>query len=384
MTKAKNLKVSVIIAAAGKGERAGMGRNKLLAPIYGAPVLWHTLEKFYMPDIDEVIVASSEYDFKEISALASPFGYKTVFGGETRSESVKNALKEVSGDITLVHDGARPFVSRKLILECIYAVKRFGSAVCALPVTDTVAYVHYGLINHIPDRSAMYVLQTPQAFLTEDLRRAYSLAEGGNFTDDSSVVKQFIGPPHIIAGEAENIKLTFAADFERPRPPVFAAIGERAGFGVDVHAFGEGDFVTLGGVKIDCDGALIAHSDGDVVFHAITDAILSAAGLKDIGHYFPDTDDRWKNADSAQMCGDAALSARKEGFAPLSVSVSVQAEKPRLAPHTDKMKENIARALGMDENSVAVAAGTCEHLGFVGRGTGIAAYAYVLMKKIGC
>ena len=116
-------KVSVIICAAGKGERAGLGQNKLLAPLYGAPALWHTLNKFNMPEVDEVIVAASEVDFEEISALCKPFGYKVIKGGATRTESVKNALKDVTGEIVLIHDGARPFLSRKLILSCIDGVK---------------------------------------------------------------------------------------------------------------------------------------------------------------------------------------------------------------------------------------------------------------------
>ena len=124
--------VSVIICAAGKGERAGFGKNKLLTPVYGETALYHTLEKFNIPEIDEVIVTSSKFDYKEICALAVPFGYKVVIGGSTRTESVKNALNEVTGDITLIHDGARPFLSRKLISDCINSVKTYGSGICAV------------------------------------------------------------------------------------------------------------------------------------------------------------------------------------------------------------------------------------------------------------
>lgn len=381
MITAKNLKVSVIIAAAGKGERAGFGKNKLLAPLCGAPALWHTLEKFDIPETDEVIIASSEYDFEEISALAAPFGYKVVLGGETRTQSVKKALAAVTGDIVLIHDGARPFVSREMIIKCIDSVKRFGSGVCALPCTDTIATSNYGLITGCHDRHSLYRIQTPQGFYTEDIRRAYEMAGDSEYTDDSRVYCEFCGFPRVVEGEESNKKLTYAEDFARAVPPLPSGGAVRAGFGVDVHAFCEGNYVTLGGVKIDCDKALLAHSDGDVLFHAVTDALLSAAGLKDIGHYFPDADPAYKGADSAHMCKIALNEVKKAGYAPLNISISVQAEKPKLAPHIDDIIKNIAYVLDIPASSVAVAAGTSEKLGFVGRGLGITAYAVALLKE---
>lgn len=382
MTTTKNLKVSVIIAAAGRGERAGFEKNKLLAPLYGAPALWHTLKKFDIPEADEVIIASSERDFEEICALATPFGYKVVKGGETRTESVKRALKSVTGDIVLIHDGARPFVSHELIIKCIDSVDRFGSAVCAVPCTDTVATANYGLITGFQDRNTLYHLQTPQGFYTNEIRRAYELAGDKNYTDDSSVYCEYFAFPHVVEGEESNKKLTYASDFANELPPATVTSAQRVGFGVDVHAFCEGDNVTLGGVKIACDKALLAHSDGDVVFHAVTDALLSAAGLKDIGHYFPDSDPRYKNADSAHMCADALKYIRNAGYVPLNISISVQAEKPRLAAYVDKIILNIAHVLEIAPEKVAVAAGTCERLGFVGEGLGIAAYACVLLQEV--
>lgn len=381
MTAAKNLKVSVIITAAGRGERAGFAQNKLLAPLYGAPALWHTLEKFDIPEVDEVIITSSQFDYGDICALAAPFSFKVVLGGNTRTESVKKALAEVTGDIVLIHDGARPFLTRDLIYKCIDSVERFGSGVCALPVTDTVATVNLGQITGFNDRASTYRLQTPQGFMTEDIKRAYALAGDTCFTDDSSVYCRFITYPRMVEGEEENLKLTYAGDFKRERPALIPAEGRRAGFGVDVHSFCKGDSVILGGVKIACDGALLAHSDGDVVFHAITDSLLSAAGLKDIGHYFPDTDSKFKGADSAHMCRTALEEVKKAGYVPLNISISVQAEKPRLAPHIDKIVANIAYVLGIPQEKVAISAGTCEHLGFVGQGMGIAAYAFTLLGE---
>lgn len=377
----KNFKISVIICAAGKGERAGFEKNKLLAPLSGAPALWHTLEKFNMPEIDEVIITSSKEDFEEISALASPFGYKVVSGGKTRTESVKNALLSVTGDIVLVHDGARPYVSREIILNCIDSVKKHGSGICAVKSTDTTVCCEDGKIIQRLERDKLYRLQTPQGFFTKDLRLAYKKANGEDFTDDSAVYGKYIAPPVIINGSESNIKLTFKEDFLRGIPPLPAA-SCKVGLGVDTHAFGEGTSVTLAGVKIPCEKGLIAHSDGDVIAHAVMDALLSAAGLKDIGHYFPDTDDKYLNADSICMLTQVCKIIRERGYAPSNISITVQAEMPRLSPHIENMVEIVAAACGLSKQNCAIAAGTCEGLGFVGKKLGITAYCSVLLKEI--
>ncbi len=377
----KKDKVSVIICAGGTGERAKLGKNKLLAELYGAPVLWHTLKKFDIPEVDEVIVASSELNLKEISAIASPFGCKIVTGGKTRSESVKNALEHVTGEIVLIHDGARPFVSSEIILNCIESVKAYGSAVCAVPATDTAVYGHYSVITERLDRSSLYRVQTPQGFYTDDIKYAYDLAGGKNFGDDSEVYGEFIGAPRLIDGDPANIKLTYKQDFEGAVPRVKLANGIRTGFGCDVHAFGEGTRVTLCGVKIECGKTLVAHSDGDVAVHAVIDALLSAAGLDDIGHYFPDKDPEYEGADSVGLLKQIVKILKDAGYSPANISVSIQAEKPRLAPYINEMKQNLAKACGITVESVAIAAGTCEGLGFVGEGLGIAAYAVATLNK---
>lgn len=378
----QKISVSAIICAAGKGERAGFEKNKLLAPLFGAPALYHTLKKFDIPEIDEVVIASSKTDFKEISAIAAPFGFKVVRGGKSRTESVKHALKAISGEIVIIHDGARPFVKKELILNCIESVKKFGSGVCAIPCTDTTVYAQYGEITDRMDRSILYRVQTPQGFLTEDLRRAYALAGDTDYTDDSSLYGEFIAPARIVEGDEGNKKLTYKTDFPREYPLLSVAEGQRAGIGVDVHAFGDGDFVTLGGVKIPCDKSLIAHSDGDVVLHAVMDALLSAAGLKDIGHYFPDTDEKFADADSVLLLKETLKIVETAGYVPINLSITVQAEKPRLAQYIDKMTENISEICGVSKQNCAIAAGTCEHLGFVGEGLGIAVYCTVLLKEI--
>ena len=339
------------------------------------------MKAFAINEIDEVIVAASKKDLKEISALCAPFGYSVVRGGGTRTQSVKLALESVTGDVVLIHDGARPFVSKQIILKCIESAKKFGSGVCAVKATDTVVNVGYGEICDRPDRDGVYLVQTPQGFLTEDIKNAYALAGNKIYTDDSAVYGEFIGNPRISEGDPTNIKLTYKSDFSRGIPAI-AASGGTVGFGVDVHAFGEGNCVTLGGVKIPCDRGLIAHSDGDVIAHAVTDALLSAAGLDDIGHYFPDTDEKLKNADSILLLKQALKAVNAKGFKVGNISVSVQAEKPKLSPFIDAMKENLSAACRTKPENIAIAAGTCEGLGFVGEGLGICAYCIIKLTNI--
>lgn len=376
------MSVSVVVCAAGKGERAELGINKVLAPLCGSPVLYHTLKKF-SGEYAEIIVTSSPRDREEIAAVCAPFRAKVVTGGETRTESVYNALKHVTGDIVLIHDGARPFVTEKIVADCIACVKAHGSGICALPVTDTVAECGGGEILNVPPRSALYNLQTPQGFFTRDIKKAYGLAKasGQTFTDDSSVYAAFIGRPHVFVGDARNKKLTYKSDFTDVPPPMQAE-GGRIGYGIDVHAFGAPkDYVVLCGERIPCDSGLVAHSDGDVAVHAVMDALLSAAGKKDIGHYFPDTDPKYRGADSMTLLRSVIGLLREEGYSVGNISLAVQAEKPRLASHIDDMKRNLSRAAGVPFQNVAIAAGTSEHLGFVGEGLGICAACAVTLKE---
>ena len=375
--------VCAVVCAAGRGSRAGFEKNKLLVPFGGSTALEMSVSAFDFPAIDEILVAVSEEDEGEVKALCARFPKaKTVIGGDTRSRSVYNALLQTSCDVVLIHDGARPFVSRSVVEGCIESVRKYRSGVCALPSVDTVALTDGGYIRSVPARTRVYSLQTPQGFFAADLRAAYekAFAAGGSYTDDSSVYAEFISPPRLCAGSRENKKLTFAEDFS---PAVPAPSPARAGIGVDTHAFGKPqNYILLAGVKIPSDSGLIAHSDGDVLAHAVMDALLSAAGLKDIGHYFPDTDEKWAGADSMQMLSEVRKKVGAEGFAAENLSVAVQAEKPRLKNYIDAMKRALSAALGVGENAVGISAGTNEGLGDIGRGKGICVRACVLLRHL--
>ncbi|MDE7400464.1 MAG: 2-C-methyl-D-erythritol 2,4-cyclodiphosphate synthase [Clostridia bacterium] len=387
------MKISVIICAAGRGERAGMGRNKLLAPFNGANALYYTLEavrRFSVglkgeDKVSDVIVTSSPEDFEEIEALCKPYGYKTVLGGATRSQSVANALKKVEGEIVLIQDGARPYTTTEQYAACVECVKQYGSAVTAMPATDTTVIEKDGYVNHIPARNAVYRVQTPQGFYTQEIKRAYALAadDGDIYTDDGAVYSRYISPARICpCGTESNRKLTFKEDFVSPAK-VILTDGSKVGYGVDTHAFGkQQNFVTLCGVKIPCDTGLIAHSDGDVALHGVMDAVLSAAGLKDIGHYFPDSDPSFKNADSAKLLATVIGEVQKKGLRVSGLSIAIQAEKPRLAAHIDAMIKNLSAITGAPTDNISVTAGTCEGLGFVGEGRGICAYCTAVLTQL--
>ena len=303
-------------------------------------------------------------------------------GGETRTASVRNALEALAAlpcppDYVLIHDGARPFVTQKIIDDCIATVRQFGSAVCALPCTDTAVRAESGFIRETVPREGLYTLQTPQGFAFPALLAAYrKIAESDAFTDDSGVFRRYAAPPRLFRGDPANKKLTFPEDFD---------VEEfRTGVGVDTHAFGaERDHIVLGGVRIPFSAGLRAHSDGDVLCHAVMDALLSAAGLPDIGHYFPDTDPQYAGADSLALLAKVRGILAGHGARIANVSASIVAEKPRLAPHIPQMKQNIARALGIAEGAVGIAAGTNEGLGYLGRGEGVTVIANALIKAVG-
>lgn len=372
-------KISAVICAGGKGTRAGFSENKLLKNALGIPVLERTLAAFSLPQIDEIVVAAAKDDFAQIQPLCKKYGAKITEGGATRFLSVYNALCAASGDVVLIHDGARPFVSAEVISGCIASVREFRSGVCAVPATDTLACADTaGNVLSYPVRAATYRVQTPQGFYLNEILPAYrrAVAEGKtDFTDDSSLYAAYVRAPKLCAGEEKNVKLTYAEDFRK----AFA----RVGIGVDTHAFGKDqNYILLGGVKIPAKSGLIAHSDGDVLAHAVSDALLSAAGLNDIGHYFPDTDETWKNADSMQMLAAVLSLVKQRGFVPANVSAAIQAETPRLAPYINEIKASLAAALALPVSAVGVSAGTNEKLGYVGEGKGITVNAAVLLQSL--
>lgn len=376
------MNIYAVIPAAGVGSRAGFSKNKLLQKLDGISVLRRTVSAFAQnAGISRIVVCVNGSERESVARELSGFDAALVAGGATRTASVKNALCYLAAlpcppDYVLIHDGARPFLSQKVIDDCIATVRQFGSAVCALPCTDTAVLAESGFIADTLERDKLFTLQTPQGFAFAPLYEAYGkISEDDAFTDDSGVYAKYVAPPRLFAGEKANVKLTFAEDF--------AMETYRTGIGADTHAFGEEKgFIVLGGVKIPSERGLVAHSDGDVLCHAVMDALLSAAGLADIGHHFPDTDPAYKGADSLALLARVYALLQERGLSVVNVSAAISAERPKLSPYIAQMKKNIADVLHIFEQFVGISAGTNEGLGYIGRGEGIAVLATALLKSV--
>ena len=365
------MKNTLILACAGKGVRAERDINKLLVKTGGTTLLEKTLSAFIKSGvINEYIVTASESDFAAVQKLV-PFA-KVVLGGKTRTESVSRALNEVEGGVVIIHDGARPFVSERVIKDCISAAERFGGAVTAVPSRDTVAKGEENITEYV-GKSGLYSIQTPQAFKTELIKKAYSFIGDKTFNDDGEIFSEFIRPPHIVAGELKNVKITFKEDFDL----LNSFAGFKVGTGFDCHRFSPDRDLILGGVKIPHDKGLLGHSDADVLTHAIMDAILSALSLRDIGYHFPDTDEKYKNADSMKLLETVLEMAKIRGYKINNVSAVIMAEKPKLLNYIPAITENLAAALGVEKSAVGITATTLEGLGFVGREEGVCVHATV-------
>ncbi len=363
------MKISAVIPAAGAGRRAGFGENKLLQKIGAETVIEKTVRAFRDSDlVDEIVLIVSAADFGVMRGLFPDA--VLVQGGATRTDSVKNGLRAATGDIVLVHDGARPFVGADIIARCIESVQKYGSGVAAVAASDTLAAGENGEIVQVYGKEGNYILQTPQAFYRKELLAAYEKAEGV-FPDESSLYLRYVGRPRLVEGARENRKLTFREDF---------GCACRTGCGYDTHELVAGRELILCGVKIPHEKGLLGHSDADAPAHALCDALLSAAGLKDIGTYFPDTDNAFQGADSMKLLDKVVALLEERQLRPVNASITVLAQKPRLSPYIDAMKHNVARSLKISPEKVGISATTTEKLGFIGREEGIAAYATVLVE----
>jgi len=374
----KTIKTSLIIAGAGNGERAKLNKNKLLYKVKEKTVLELTLSTFLKSGlIDEYIVTASEKDEEEFRSIL-PDGVTVVRGGKTRTESVINALSLVSGKVVLIHDGARPFVSEKIIKDCIESAIKYGSGITAIPSRDTILSSKDGIISEYLGKGGLYSVQTPQAFRSDLIKKAYEKVGGRIFNDDGEVYKEFIGDTHVVEGEIKNVKLTYPEDFEN-----LNILPEcRVGTGFDCHKLVEGRKLILGGIEIPHDKGLLGHSDADVLTHAIMDAILSSVSMRDIGYWFSDKDPKYKDADSLMLLQKVLEIIKEKGYKVTTVSAVIMAQKPKLLNYIPLITQKLANTLEIDITSVGIGATTLEGLGFVGREEGICASATATTVKI--
>ncbi len=380
----KKVRCTAIVVAGGKSSRMKEMGNKQLLKIGGVPVLIRTLKAFEGAfSVDGVIVVAHKDCIEEVKKLIKEYNCQKVSsvvqGGATRTDSVLNGLNAVKDtDFVAVHDGARPFITPQKLDEAVAFAIDKGSCVLALPMTDTAKEIDCdGVIVSTPDRDKLRLIQTPQIFSFEVLRAAYEKAKIDGFcgTDDSSLIERAGIKVYTLMGDYNNIKITTPEDLPRGEAIIKGARNMRIGYGYDVHALTQNRRLILGGVEIPHSLGLEGHSDADVVIHAIMDALLGAAALGDIGKLFPDDDNSFKDIDSRILLRRVKAVLSENGYSAGNIDATISAQKPKLAPYIDLMRENISADLGLDISAVSLKATTTEKLGFEGREEGISASA---------
>ena len=413
----QNLKVAVLIAAAGSGKRMGSGLSKQYRTLGGMPILSRAVMAFDChPLVDSIYIIGrkDELDYCR-REMVTPYGFSKVRdlveGGKERQDSVRNGLDALEDEaLVLIHDGARPFITEDVITRTVREAVERGAAIAAVPSKDTIKVaaseptaedeppVRY--FTETPDRSTLYQIQTPQGFRREIIEEAFAKAASENFygTDDAVLVERTGKRVYLVMGDYKNIKITTAEDMETGLA-ILRMMGSpteerkeetpveyRMGTGYDVHRLVEDRRLILGGVDIPWEKGLLGHSDADVLAHAVMDALLGAAALRDIGYHFPDSDERYRGADSLKLLEEVIGLLHDNGFIPVNVDATVIAQRPKISPYIPQMRENMARILWpqlpLDEavRRINVKGTTTEKLGFCGRGEGIASEAVACIR----
>jgi 2-C-methyl-D-erythritol 4-phosphate cytidylyltransferase/2-C-methyl-D-erythritol 2,4-cyclodiphosphate synthase len=382
--------VAAIIAAGGRGSRLGADRPKQFLEIGGRSILEMSVAALAASDrINEIVIALPH---DHVEAVAKSFKQVTskplhfVAGGERRQDSVANAFAKTSAnaEVIVIHDAARPFVTDEIISRTIDAAEIHGAAIAGITVRDTVKQVGHTSadgsrrINATIPRDDVFLAQTPQAFRREVLERALTEGTGVDATDEAMLVERLGLPVHIVDGDAANVKITTPEDLAAAKTAGFSP-RMRIGSGYDLHRLVAGRPLILGGVTIPFELGLDGHSDADIVCHAVTDAVLGAAGVGDIGRLFPDTDAKWKGADSIALLKGAMAKVNAAGYRVSNVDVTVIAQKPKLLPYLEAMRSNLAAALGVEAGAVSVKGKTNEGVESMGRSESMACHAVALI-----
>jgi 2-C-methyl-D-erythritol 4-phosphate cytidylyltransferase/2-C-methyl-D-erythritol 2,4-cyclodiphosphate synthase len=378
------MQFSALVVAAGRGLRAGGGVPKQYRDLAGRPVLRRTVECFLAhPGLGRLCLVIHPDDAglcaDALGGLEDERIMPPVPGGDTRQASVRAGLEALAlapgvPPFVLIHDAARPFVTGDVIDGVLEGLSAHPGAFPALPVVDALWRGSEGLAGEPQPRGGLWRAQTPQGFRLGDILAAHR-AHPGAADDDVAIARRAGLTVAVTRGAEGNFKLTDAQDFQRAEAGLGRQVEYRTGQGFDVHRFRDGDHVTLGGVRIPHDRGLDAHSDGDVVLHALTDALFGAIVEGDIGQWFPSSDPQWRGAASTVFLGKAAERVAARGGRVTHCDCTVICERPRVAAHAPAMRANIAATLGIGADRVSVKATTSERLGFTGRGEGIAAFA---------
>jgi 2-C-methyl-D-erythritol 4-phosphate cytidylyltransferase/2-C-methyl-D-erythritol 2,4-cyclodiphosphate synthase len=367
--------------------------DKLLVPIGGRPLLIHTLEALASAiEVGSlVVVTTSERRESVETAWAGSVPITFVEGGARRQDSVRagfealdRSVPDPSGRrVVLVHDGARPAVAAALVTAVVDATARFGAAIPVVPVVETIKRVTGDLVSATVDRAALVSAQTPQGIQRAVLREALAspAASEGTWTDEAALLEVCRIPVHVVPGDPANLKVTVTSDLARVAEQLGGANApRRTGIGHDGHPFGPGEPLHLGGLEIPGAPKLHGHSDGDVVLHAIADALLGAAGMGDLGQLFPAGPSTPRGADSRELLAAVVARLAGGGWQPVAVDLTVTAARPRLGRYLDAMRGSIAGLLALDPEAVSVKASTGNLEGSEGAGRGVSTLAIVTIE----
>lgn len=390
-------KAALVLLAGGSSERMGRLGKKEFFPLEGGTVLSCAAAAFLKTNFFSTVAVA--HPAGELAATKkaffanadnADFSGKVIFvqGGNSRQESVLLALRSIKKNCkknempqeVLIHDGARPFVSSDLVRKTLAAARKFGAAVPALEPVETQKEIDSKkkIVRHLR-RKNLAAVQTPQGFNFEKILEFHERAKKDSLecTDDTEIWDTYAEEKtRVISGESANVKITYPKDIMKS-----SETESRIGLGYDVHRLVEGRSLILGGVKIPFEKGELGHSDGDALLHAITDAILGASALGDIGSYFPDTDEKWRDADSKKLLSFAWNDVRNSGWRLVNLDCAIKMQKPKFIPHREKVRNTIAKILGVPKENVFVKAKTAEGLGDVGRGDAVECHAICLLKR---
>ena len=377
--------IAVIIPAAGSSSRFGGSTPKQFLSVGDETVLEKSVNLFLgISSIKEVILAINPNE----SLIKSQSFYKDtrvriVEGGSTRSESVSNALAAIDQriEIVAIHDAARPWVTKS---HFEYLLSKFANdqsiegVFPVISVTDSLRMKQGEDIIPVERENFLHV-QTPQIFYHEPLKLALDKLKKENLhMSDESQAMDYAGFKLLaVPGERSNIKITYTDDI-----PNQIRTDLLIGRGVDFHQFQPGSGLTLGNIFIDCKLSIVAHSDGDIILHAISDALLGAGGLRDIGYYFPDTDLENKNLSSLKIVEKTLDLLKENGLQPRNIDFVVVCEQPKIGPYVDQLKKSLSGILNIEESFIGVKATTTEKMGIIGDGNGIAVYAIASLRDL--
>ena len=377
--------ISVIIPAAGTSSRFGASESKQFFRLGAETVLEKSVNLFLeVSNIKEVVIAVNQNEnlIKSQSFYHDP-RITIVAGGNTRSESVFNAMAEIdqSTEIVVIHDAARPWLKKTHFQDLLSQLVNDQSIEGVFPVislTDSLRMRKGQDIIPVERENFLHV-QTPQIFYYHSLKIALekSQQEGLDFSDESQAMEHAGFKLLAAPGDRSNIKITHTDDLINR-----IEIDQRIGRGIDFHQFQSGDGFTIGNVFIDCKLSIVAHSDGDIILHAISDALLGAAGLRDIGYYFPDTDPQNKNLSSLKIIKRSLDLLKESGLRPSNIDFVVVCEQPKIGPYVNDLKKSLSAILNIGESFIGVKATTTEKMGIIGSGNGIAVYAIASLRDL--